>query len=183
MSTMELLEQRSRGTGLAVTGVLGFAIAISLASQVSIPLPGTPVPLTLQPMFVVLAGLMLGPRLGALAVGLWVMAGAMGLPVFTPGGAPGLARLVGATGGYIVAAPAAAFAVGMLATRGAGFRGRLVAALVGMLVIYIGGMAQLAILTGSLSFAAVAGALPFAAADAVKAVIAATVARTPLAGR
>lgn len=183
MSTMELIEQRSRGMGLAVTGVIGFAVALSLASQVSIPIPGTPVPLTLQPMFVVLAGLMLGPRLGALAVGLWVVAGALGLPVFTPGGAPGLARLIGPTGGYIVAAPAAAFVAGLLAVRATGFRTRLLAALVGMLVIYTGGMAQLAVLTGSLSFAAVNGVLPFAVADAAKAVVAATVARTPLAGR
>jgi len=181
MSTVELTQERVRTRGAAALGVAGFAVAIALASQVSIPLPGTAVPLTLQPMLVVLAGLMLGPRLGALSVALWIAAGIAGLPVFTPGGAPGIARLLGPTGGYITAYPVAAFAAGYIASLRPGFANRLAGALAGMALLHVGGFAQLAILTGSFSAAAVAGVAPFAAADAAKAIVAAMVARAPVA--
>jgi biotin transport system substrate-specific component len=122
----------------------------------------------------VLAGLVLGPVDAAAAMVLYLAAGAAGLPVFAPMGAPGLARLIGPTGGYLLAYPVAAALVGRLgATRP--FATRLVAALAGMLVIHLGGLAQLAVITGSFRSAALLGVLPFAAADAVKAVIAAAV--------
>src|SRR5262245_34514695 len=98
-------------------GVIGFAAALAAASQVSIPLPGTPVPLTLQPMLVILAGMWLGPRAGAASMALFLAAGAVGAPVFSPGGAPGLARFLGPTGGYLLAYPAAAWLAGTLTAR------------------------------------------------------------------
>lgn len=179
MTTVALSYSRARGVQLA--GIVGFAAAIAAASQVAIPLPGTPVPVTLQPMLVVLAGLWLGPRAAAASMALYLAVGAAGLPVFTPMGAPGAARLLGPTGGYLLAYPAAAFVTGWLALRGRGAAARTGAALVGMLVLYAGGLAQLALITGSFQTAALLGALPFAALDGVKAVVAALIAprRTP----
>src|SRR5256884_9655081 len=91
---------------------------VAVAAQISIPLPGTPVPMTLQPLAVLLVGGLLGPGLGSSALILYLALGAAGLPVFTPYGVPGLARLLGPTGGYLLAYPVAAFAVGKLAPDG-----------------------------------------------------------------
>ncbi len=154
-------------------GIVLAAGAVALAAQIAIPLPGTPVPLTLQPMLVVLAGLLLGPTDAAAAMALYLVAGASGLPVFTPIGAHGIARLVGPTGGYLVAYPLAAWVAGRLGAARASFTSRAAAAAAGMLVIYLGGLAQLTLITGSLTAAALLGALPFMAADGVKALVAA----------
>ena len=102
-------ESESRESRVKIVGIVGFAIALAAASQVAIPLPFTPVPITLQPLVVVLAGLMLGPVAGAASMLLYLAAGAAGLPVFAPIGAPGIARFLGPTGGYLIAYPAAAF--------------------------------------------------------------------------
>ena len=132
-------------------------------------------PFTLAPFVVVLAGLLLGPADGAMAMVLYLAAGAAGLPVFAPVGAPGIARLLGPTGGYLLAYPVAAAVAGVIGAGRSSLGIRVAAALAAMLTIYLGGLAQLAILTGSLASAALIGALPFAAADAVKAVVAALV--------
>src|SRR5688572_24135584 len=150
--SMDAVETRRRS--LAVVGVIGFAIALAAASQVSIPLPNTPVPITLQPLVVVLAGLWLGPIAGAASMILFLAAGAAGLPVFAPMGAPGLARLLGPTGGYLLAYPVAAFVAGSLAGPASSFIRRFGAAVVGMIAIYLGGFAQLVVITGSLQTAA-----------------------------
>ena len=162
-------------TRTKVVGVVGFAAALAVASQAAIPIPGTPVPITLQPLLVVLAGLWLGPRAGAASMALYLAAGAAGLPVFAPIGAPGLLRLVGPTGGYLLAYPFAAFVAGWLGERSTSFVTRAAAAAAGILVLYVGGLAQLTLLTGSLERAALLGVLPFVALDAVKAVVAALV--------
>ena len=173
MTTVSLRHDRSRLA--AVAGVAGFALALAAASQVAIPLPGTPVPLTLQPLLVVLAGMLLGPRLGAVSMAVYLAAGAAGMPVFAPGATVGMARLFSATGGYLIAYPVAAFVAGLLAQRASSFAPRALAAMTGILVIYLGGLAQLAILTGSVRTAALLGVLPFVAADAVKALVAAAI--------
>jgi biotin transport system substrate-specific component len=162
---------------LALMGVAGFTLALSAAAQVAIPIPGTPVPVTLQPMVVVLAGLMLGPALGASSMFLYLALGAIGLPVFAPVGAPGVARLFGPTGGYLIAFPFAAFAAGYVARRFPKFMGRWAAAMLGMVVIFVGGISQLAILTGSAAQAIAFGVTPFAAFDILKALVAAAIAR------
>ena len=161
----------------ATVGVLGFVIALAAASQVAIPLPGTPVPFTLQPMVVVLAGMMLGPALGAASMVLYLALGAIGLPVFAPIGAPGIARFLGPTGGFLVAYPAAAYVAGFVATRIPSLSGRWLAAALGIATLYVGGVAQLAILSGHLGAAAALGIAPFAVFDLVKAFLAALVAR------
>src|SRR5258708_1930255 len=91
------------------------AVLVALAAQVAVPLPGTPVPMTLQPMAVLLVGGLLGARFGALSMILYLAMGAAGLPVFTPT-VPlfGIARLLGPTGGYLLAYPVAAWAVGAI---------------------------------------------------------------------
>jgi biotin transport system substrate-specific component len=162
---------------LTLLGVLGFAVALAAAAQVAIPMPGTAVPFTLQPLVVVLAGLMLGPGYGAASMLLYLGAGAAGLPVFAPIGAPGLARFLGPTGGYLIAFPAAAFVAGFVSERRTSLLGRWSAAMLGMAVIFVGGIAQLAILSGGLGRAVALGITPFAALDIVKAVIAALIAR------
>ena len=161
----------------ALLGVLGFVLALAAAAQVAIPLPGTPVPVTLQPLIVVLAGLMLGPTLGAASMVTYLALGAVGLPVFAPIGAPGIARLMGPTGGYLIAFPFAAFAAGFVVARNASLLRRWLGAMLGMALIFVGGISQLTILTGSLGQAIALGVTPFALLDILKALVAALIAR------
>jgi biotin transport system substrate-specific component len=165
----------SLSSRLTLVGIVGFAAAVAAASQIAIPLPWTPVPITLQPMLVILAGMWLGPVAGAASMLLYLAAGAAGLPVFTPIGAPGIARFVGPTGGYLIAYPAAAFVAGALVARATNFGMRWLAAIVGIAVIYFGGIAQLSLLTGSVGRAVQVGVAPFALLDVVKAFIAAAI--------
>jgi biotin transport system substrate-specific component len=164
-------------------GVIAFTLALAVASQFALPLPGTPVPITLQPLVVVLAGLVLGPAAGAASMAAYLALGAAGLPVFAPVGAPGIARLLGPTGGYLLAYPAAAVVAGVVGGRVSGrpevaFARRVLAAAAGILVPYVGGVAQLAVLTGSAARAVELGVPPFVAFDALKAVVAAALAGT-----
>jgi biotin transport system substrate-specific component len=157
---------------ISIVGSVGFAAALAAASQVAIPIPGTSVPMTLQPLAVVLAGLWLGPTAGAASMVLYLAAGAVGLPVFAPLGEPGLLRLLGPTGGYLWAYPVSAFVAGLIATRRSGFAWRVLAAGLGILVMYVGGVAQLTVLTGSARQALALGTVPFFAMDLLKAILA-----------
>jgi biotin transport system substrate-specific component len=170
MTTLALAARSPRTRALSVVVAAG---ALALSAQLALPMPGTPVPLTLQPFVVVLAGLLLGPADAAAAMVLYLAAGAAGLPVFAPMGAPGLARLLGPTGGYLLAYPVAAAVTGWLGAGRAAFMTRALAAIAGIAVMYLGGLAQLAVLSGSIATAALLGVLPFAAADVVKAFVAA----------
>jgi biotin transport system substrate-specific component len=176
MTSMTSVVARDRQ--LTVVGVIGFAATMAVAAQIAIPIPGTPVPFTLQPLAVVLAGLCLGPVAGAASMVLYVLAGALGAPVFAPVGAPGVLRLIGPTGGYLLAAPAAAAIAGFLARRFPAFGGRLLAAFLGIATLYLGGVAQLELLTGSLDRAAALGTTPFILADLGKVVLAAVISST-----
>jgi len=101
-------------------GVLRIAAAnlvLALCAQVAIPLPWTPVPITGQTFGVMLVAVLLGSRRAAIAVCLYLLEGAAGLPVFQPFGAPGLARFLGPTAGYLWAYPFAAFLTGWLVER------------------------------------------------------------------
>jgi biotin transport system substrate-specific component len=159
-----------------VAVLLGTAL-VAAAAQVAAPLPGTPVPLTLQPLAVLIVGGLLGPSLGASSLILYLVLGAAGLPVFTPVGLPGVARLIGPTGGYLLAYPLAAYAVGRLAGDGARLGRIALAALLGLVLIHLGGLAQLLVLTGSLSRAAQFGTLPFLLGDSVKLILAVLILR------
>jgi biotin transport system substrate-specific component len=169
-----------RDTRTTALGVMGFVVALAAASQVAIPLPGTPVPMTLQPLVVVLAGLWLGPVAGATSMVLYLLAGAAGLPVFAPMGAPGFARLLGPTGGYLWAYPVAALVAGLVADRRRDFAFRALAAAAGIAVIHAGGFLQLLFLTGSARRAIAIGATPFLLLDLLKVLAAAALSpKTP----
>jgi biotin transport system substrate-specific component len=175
--------QRLAAARLPAVGAIAFAIALAAASQFAIPVPGTPVPITLQPLVVVLAGLVLGPAAAAASMVVYLCAGVVGLPVFAPVGPPGLARLVGPTGGYLLAYPAAAVVAGVVGWRPAGeravsFTRRAAAAAAGIAVMYAGGVAQLAVLFGSVERGVQLGVPPFVAFDALKALVAAALAGT-----
>jgi len=165
----------ARDRQLTIVGVVGFAAMMAVGAQIAIPIPGTPVPFTLQPLAVVLAGLFLGPVTGAASMVLYLLVGALGAPVFSPIGAPGVLRLIGPTGGYLLAAPAAAAIAGLVSGRLPAFGGRMLAAFLGIATLYLGGVAQLELLTGSLERAAAMGTVPFVLADLGKVVVAAIV--------
>jgi biotin transport system substrate-specific component len=170
---MTTLSMSSRAGWVTLAGVVGFAAALGAASQVAIPIPGTQVPLTLQPLMVVLAGMWLGPTAGVASMMLYLAAGAAGLPVFAPGGLPGVARFFGPTGGYLLAFPLAAFVSGTIAARRDHVLWRWMAACAGIAMLFIGGIAQLTLIEGSLPRAVALGLTPFAALDVVKGFIAA----------
>ncbi|HJU90921.1 MAG TPA: biotin transporter BioY [Gemmatimonadaceae bacterium] len=163
----------ARDRRVAALMVVGFAGALAVASQVAIRIPGTPVPMTLQPLMVVLAGLWLGPTLGAASMILYLLAGAAGLPVFAaiPELPQGIARFMGPTGGYLWAYPVAAWIAGTIGERWPSFAGRTLASAAGILMLHVGGVAQLMILTGSAATAAKFGTLPFLAMDVVKSLL------------
>ena len=122
-------------------------LLIALSAKLQIPF--WPVPMTLQSLAVLLAGLCLGPCLGGLAVAAYLLAGAAGLPVFA-GTRSGLAVLTGPTGGYLAGFLLAVLLVGALAERGWGRRpGRIAAAmLLGHVAILLPGAAWLTRLLG-----------------------------------
>lgn len=153
-------------------GIVGFVLATTVGAYVAVPVPWTPVPMTLQPLFVILAGALLGPWAGASAMAAYLALGAAGAPVFSNGHA-GLPWLMGATGGYLIAYPAAAFVVGLVGGAGAGKLRTLAGLVLGLGVIYLGGVAQLSILTGQGPVQVLGLAVaPFLVGDAVKVLIA-----------
>jgi biotin transport system substrate-specific component len=162
--------QRDRAAAASYTpgvilGVLGFAALTAIGARLSVPLPGTVVPMTLQPVAVLLAGAILGSRAGAASQVAYLAAGMMGLPVFAAGG--GAAYLLGPTGGYLLTFPAAA-AIAGLAGRGAGSWIRSALWLgVALATIHLGGLAWLAILGGG-SLLAESLVRPFLLGDALK---------------
>ena len=157
-------------TARRVIGVAVFAIATAVSAKLSVPLPGTPVPFTFQPMVVMLAGALLGARLGASSQIAYLAMGLAGLPVFAAGA--GAAYLLGPTGGYLMAYPLAAFVTGSLV--GERVPSIVLGLLAGLAVIYAGGLAWLSAL-GSFDTAVVFGLRPFILADLVKVVLATVV--------
>jgi len=149
--------------------VLFAAVLTGAAAQLAVTVPWTAVPFTLQPVAVVLAGAVLGARLGALSQTLYLALGVTGAAMFalSPVLAPGVARLVGPTGGFLLAFPLAAFATGWLADRGwtRSYAGAVAAMLGGLAVLYAGGGLWLAALAGPSSLVTL---WAFAAADLVK---------------
>ena len=170
------------GAALRAAAVLFVAVLTAAAAQISVPLPFTPVPLTLQPLIVLLGGAALGSRLGLTSQVLYLAAGIAGLPVFaaSPALPQGLARLVGPTGGYLMSYPIAAFVAGLLAERGFDRRylTSVAAMAAGLLIVFAGGVSWLSLYTPGpdAGMAAVrAGLLPFVPADVVKILVGAAV--------
>jgi biotin transport system substrate-specific component len=157
------------------------ALIVALSAQIALPLPFTPIPFTLQPLAVLLVGAWLGPAEGAGAPAIYLAAGAMGAPVFA-GGMGGAGRLLGPTGGYLLAFPVAAAIAGLARSpRRSGLALAAWAAMVftlAMAVIHVGGVSQLALLGGDPGLAFRSGFLPFFAGDLLKVVIATVVLAT-----
>ena len=147
---------------------------VALAAQVAIPLPFSPVPITLQGLAVLLVGGLFGSALGAGALVLYLVVGAFGAPIFAPIGPSGLARIFGPTGGYLLAFPIAAAIAGRYAARGRFVR-CLIGAVAGMVAIYLGGWAQLTVLTGGAARAFSMGVAPFVLQDLLKVLLVAVV--------
>lgn len=148
--------------------VAGFSLIIAVSAQVSIPLPFTPVPVTLQTFAVVLTGALLGSRRGAAAIVAYLAEGLAGLPVFSLGRA-GFAHLLGPTGGYLVGFVAAAWLVGFFVERrlASTLFGALFVLIVGHLVPYVTGVAWLSVSLG-IQRALILGFMPFLVGDALK---------------
>lgn len=159
-------------TGRRVVAIALGAALVAVAAQVEIPIPLTVVPMTLQDLAVLAVGGLLGPVAGAAALVTYLTMGALGLPVFA-GGAAGFLHLLGPTGGYLLAFPVAAAVMGALAGPAPRFPRALAAAVVAMAVVHIGGVAQLAVLTGDLDTAFRVGSVPFLGVSALKAGLAA----------
>ena len=164
--------------GVQALSVAFVAVLTAAASQVSFPLPFTPVPFTLQPLVVLVGAAALGSRLGAVAQILYLMAGLAGLPVFafSPELPQGLLRLLGPTGGFLMAYPLAAFATGWLAERGLDRRyaTSMLAMAAGLSLIFAGGVLWIANTTG-VSVALATGFYPFIVVDIITVVAAGVV--------
>jgi biotin transport system substrate-specific component len=165
------------GEGLAWDAIRIAAanLLMILCAQVAIPLPWTPVPVTGQTFGVMLVAVLLGPHRAAIALALYLLEGAAGLPVFQPFGAPGALRLLGPTAGYLLSYPLAAFLIGWLTeTRSPSASSfslrRLVVALVaGETLILTSGWVWLAFVARTdLAQAAVPGLLTFVPIEAAK---------------
>jgi biotin transport system substrate-specific component len=131
--------------------------------------------MTLQPLAVLVVGGLLGAGAGASALVLYIALGALGLPVFAGGGS-GALHLIGPTGGYLLAFPVAAGLTGAVVGRAPRSVLRvLLASALGMVVIHVGGVAQLALLGGDPAAAFRMGFLPFLTGDLLKVGLAAAV--------
>ncbi len=156
-----------------VPAVMAFALLTWAGARISVPLPFTPIPGTLQVLAVLLAGAILGPRAGAASQAAYLLAGLAGLPVFAlPGSGP--AYLLGPTGGYLLGFVVAAYVTGasINGLRRFGLPGAGLAFLAGAVVIHVCGWAWLSVLLGDAGSALRAGLLPFALFDLAKIVVA-----------
>lgn len=153
-----------------------FTGLIIIGTFIKVPLP--PVPITLQTFFVILAALLGGMQIGVTSVVVYIILGAIGLPVFTSGG--GLAALIGPTGGYIFAMIIVAIVTGLVATGARKIEDKrkslifyIIAALLGSLLFYLIGVPWLKISLGiTLSKAIQVGMLPFLIGDLIKLIVA-----------
>jgi len=169
--TSVLTSARVGRLALRLAAVVALAGVVALSAQVRLPLPFTPIPVTLQTGAVLLSGALLGPWLGLAATALYLAAGWLGLPVLTG------ATLFGATGGYLLGFLPAAFVMGLCCRRG-GWAWQLTGAVLATAAIYGLGTAWLCALTGqSVSVALSLAVVPFIGGDALKAAAALALAR------
>jgi biotin transport system substrate-specific component len=163
---------RSRDS-LLIQLILAVAGTMLLALSAKVQVAFWPVPMTMQTFVVLVLGLAYGPRLGAATGALYLLEGALGLPVFAKG--VGLAYLAGPTGGYLFGFLAAMTVMGWLARRGwdRSVLTMLGAMLIGELLIFLPGVAWLAVAIGA-SKAVTLGLMPFLPAEICKMALAAT---------
>jgi biotin transport system substrate-specific component len=157
--------------------VVGASLFVALCARVTLPLPFTPVPLTLQNFGVLLVGLTLGSRRGFAALALYLIEGASGMPVFNPTGLGGVAQLLGPTGGFLLAYPFVAGIAGWIMESGKKtFARAATAAVLAEVALFAGGLSWLAILTHSLAQAVRYGLYWFVFAEVIKVMSAAAIA-------
>ncbi|GAA1833636.1 biotin transporter BioY [Microlunatus capsulatus] len=172
MSPRTLADVIPGGVARSVALVAGGAALVGLSAQVVVPLPFTPVPLSLQTFSVLLVGAVLGSRRGAASMGLYLLAGVAGVPWFSQH----QSGWAFASFGYVVGFVVAAYLVGRLAERGAD---RTVLRTVGLMVlgnlaVYAVGVPGLVLITGmDLGKALLVGVVPFLIGDALKIALAA----------
>jgi biotin transport system substrate-specific component len=154
--------------------VVGGSLFVALCARITIPLPFTPVPLTVQNFGVLLVGLLLGSRRGFAVLMLYLAEGAIGMPVFNPTGPGGIAQLFGATGGFLLAYPFVAWLAGYVMELGRKtFARAAIAAFLAELLLFACGLAWLAILTHSMAQAFRWGLYWFVFAEVIKIMMAA----------
>jgi len=161
--------------------VIAASVFVAVCARVSVPLPFTPVPLTMQNFGVLAVGLLLGSRRGFAALALYLLEGALGLPVFSPSVLLGfgVARLLGPTGGFLLAYPLVAFVAGYIyehASEKHDFGWAAVSAVAAELLLFASGLGWLAVLTHSVTLALKFGLYWFVFAEVIKVLMAAAVA-------
>ena len=157
--------------------VVGATLLVAICARITLPLPFTPVPLTLQNFGVLLVGLLLGARRGFAALVLYLAEGIVGLPVFSPTGPGGMAQLIGPTGGFLLAYPFVAGTAGWIMESGRkSFARAASASLAAEVVLFAGGLCWLAILTHSVAQAVRFGLYWFVFAEVIKIMAAAALA-------
>ncbi len=174
--------------------VIAASLFVALCARVTVPLPFTPVPLTLQNFGVLAVGLALGSRRGFAALALYLIEGACGMPVFSPAIlGSGITHLLGPTGGFLMAYPLVAFVAGwiyeqsskqslgqasnQISNQGSRrFAGAVLASVAAELVLFAGGLSWLALLTHSFSLAIRYGLYWFVFAEVIKVLMATAVA-------
>src|SRR6266571_5649002 len=171
-------QDRALEASRQVALVVGASLVVALCARITIPLmPLTPVPLTVQNMGVLLVGMMLGSRRGFAALALYLVEGAVGLPVFNPAGLGGVAQLLGPTGGYLLAYPLVAALAGWIMERGKKtFTRAAVAGLLAEVVLFASGISWLVTFTHSFAQAVRFGLYWFVFAEVIKIMAAAAIA-------
>ena len=167
-----------RSTALTHAGfIVGGTLFIAALAQIAIPVPGSPVPVTGQTLAVYLIGTTYGARLGFATFATYLLAGIAGAPVFAPAATVGLARLTGATGGYLIGMLVAAFVLGVFADRKADqkFKTSFPALILGSAIVFTFGLVWLHTslnLTWAQTISA--GLTPFIFGEVIKIAITAT---------
>lgn len=162
-----------------VAMVVGASLFVALCARIYLPLPGTPVPLTVQNFGVLLVGLGLGGRRGFVALVLYLAEGVVGLPVFSPHGLGGIAQILGPTGGYLIAYPFVAGLSGFIFERGKQtFARAAVASLAAEILLFVFGISWLYVLTHSFAQAVAFGLTWFIFAEVMKIMVAAGVVKS-----
>lgn len=157
--------------------VTGASLFVAVCARVSLPLPFTPVPLTLQNFGVLLVGLALGSRRGFVALALYLAEGVAGVPVLSPTGPGGIAQFLGPTGGFLIAYPFVAGIAGWIMETGKKtFMRAFTACFLAEIYLFVGGLSWLAILTHSFAQAVRFGLYWFIFAEVIKIMSAAALA-------
>jgi len=177
VSQVAVVRSRSAEAALQVGIIVAASLFVAVCARFSLPLPGTPVPLSMQNFAVLLVGLALGSRRGFMALALYLAEGAAGLPVFAPVGAPGILRFAGPTAGYLLAYPFVAGLAGYIFERGKqSFARAFSAAIAGEALLFAVGISWLYVLTHSAARAIAFGLYWFLFAEVMKVMLAAGIA-------